>query len=82
MRSPLTCVLTSTINARPLEKRAGKISVRDHTGLTYLTTRDSISTRAVALLSLEALPVGAASGLGVATAFWVGNPAPGESASP
>lgn len=65
-----------------IRSRAGKISVRDHTGLTYLTTRDSISIRAVALLSLEALPVEAASGLGVATAFWVGNPAPDEGASP
>ncbi len=62
--------------------RSGKISVRDHTGLTYLTTRDSISTRAVALLALETLPVEAASGLGVATAFWAGNPSPGESTSP
>lgn len=65
-----------------VRSRAGKISVRDHTGLTYLTTRDSISTRAVALLALEALPVEAASGLGVATAFWVGSPSPGESTSP
>ncbi len=65
-----------------VRSRAGKISVRDHTGLTYLTTRDSISTRAVALLALEALPVEAASGLGVATSFWVGSPSPGESTSP
>jgi hypothetical protein len=58
--------------------RSGKISVRDAAGLTYLTTRDAISTRAAALLVIESLPVEVASGLGVATAFWTRGAAPGE----
>ena len=50
--------------------RSGKISVRDPSGATYLSTRASIPPDAVALLILEALPIEAAAGLGVALAFW------------
>lgn len=50
--------------------RSGKTSVRDAAGTTYLTTRDAISARAVALLVFERFPIEVAAGLGVATAFW------------
>jgi len=56
--------------------RPGKISVRNRSGTTYLSTRDEIPVEAVALLMMETLPIEAAAGLGVAVAFWIPQDAP------
>ncbi len=53
-----------------LRSRSGKHSLRDDSGLTYLSTHAPIPSASVALLSLEALPLDVAAGLAAAVAIW------------
>ena len=53
-----------------IRERPGKISIRDASGTTYLSTRGVLPVEAVAFLVIEALPIEVAVGLSVAVAFW------------
>ena len=53
-----------------IRTRLGKTSVRDASGVTYLSTRDPVSEAAVAAFMLRGVPFEIAAGLGVAVAHW------------